>query len=147
MIDRDASILAHDHREAALEVENARLRRGLDKAVQRLAEGTPSAGAEPEREIAECRAALALEQARTAELERTLTTLTARTTLLAVSEARYRLAVGSAKDYAIFTLDLAGCITGWNTGAKNLLGWEEAEAIGRPVDPPPLKWSALWYGF
>jgi PAS domain S-box-containing protein len=51
-----------------------------------------------------------------------------------VSEARYRLAVESAKDYAIFTLDLAGRITGWNTGAENLLGWSEDEALGSPVN-------------
>lgn len=125
---------SHKDREAALEAEIAHLRRALDEAVQRVAEGTPSAIVEHEREIAEGRAALALEQSRAAELERALATLTARTTLLAASEARYRLAVESAKDYAIFTIDLAGRITGWNTGAENLLGWEEAEAIGRPVN-------------
>ncbi|WP_292504072.1 PAS domain S-box protein, partial [Methylobacterium sp.] len=91
--------------------------------MQRLAEGSPSAKVEHEREIAEGRAALAVEQARASGLERALADLTARTSLLAASEARYRLAVESAKDYAIFTLDLAGRITGWNTGAENLLGW------------------------
>lgn len=134
MSDRDASVLSHDGREAALEAEVVRLRLALDEAVQRLAGDTPSARVEHEREIAEGRAALALEQARAAELERTLATLTARTTLLAMSEGRYRLAVESAKDYAIFTIDLSGRITGWNTGAENLLGWEEAEAVGRPVN-------------
>ena len=124
----------HEDREAALEAENARLRRALDQAVQRLAEGNPSVQVEHEREIAEGRAALALERARAAGLERTLADLTARSTLLAASEARYRLAVESAKDYAIFTLDLAGSITGWDTGAENLLGWEAEEAIGRPVN-------------
>ncbi|HEX8418110.1 MAG TPA: HWE histidine kinase domain-containing protein [Methylobacterium sp.] len=125
---------SHGDRETALEAEIARLRLALDEAVQRVAEGTPSARVEYEREIAEGRAALALEQARAAELERTLVALTARTTLLAASEARYRLAVESAKDYAIFTIDLAGRITGWNTGAENLLGWAEEEAVGRPVN-------------
>lgn len=134
MIDRDASILSHEDRGAALEVEIARLRRALDEAVQRVADGTPSAMVEYEREIAECRAALVLEQARTAKLERSLVTLTAQSTLLAANEARYRLAVESAKDYAIFTIDLAGRITGWNTGAENLLGWSEEEAVGRPVN-------------
>lgn len=134
MSDRDASVLSHDDREAALEAEIGRLRLALDEAVQRLADGTPSARVEHEREIAEGRAALALEQARAADLERTLVTLKARITLLAASEARYRLAVESAKDYAIFTIDLSGRITGWNTGAENLLGWEEGEAVGRPVN-------------
>jgi PAS domain S-box-containing protein len=134
LIDRDTSILSHEDREAAFEAENARLRRALDEAVQRVAAGIQPAMAEHEREIAECRAALALEQARSAELERSLVTLTAHSTLLAANEARYRLAVESAKDYAIFTIDLAGRITGWNTGAENLLGWSEEEAVGRPVN-------------
>jgi PAS domain S-box-containing protein len=132
--DRDASALSPADREAALVAENARLRRALDEAVQRRVEGTPPTRVEHEREIAEGRAALALEQTRAAELERALTDLTARSALLAASEARYRLAVESAKDYAIFTIDLAGRITGWNTGAENLLGWAEEEAIGRPVN-------------
>jgi PAS domain S-box-containing protein len=89
---------------------------------------------EHEREIAEGQAALASEQARAAKLERALADLTARSALLAASEARYRLAVESAKDYAIFTIDLTGRITGWNTGAENLLGWGEEEAVGRPVN-------------
>src|SRR3954462_711751 len=36
----------------------------------------------------------------------------------------------SASDYAILTIDLNGRITSWNAGARNLLGWEEAEALG-----------------
>ncbi|GJD96825.1 PAS domain S-box protein [Methylobacterium iners] len=134
MIGRDTSNLSNVDREAALEAENARLRRALDEAVQRVADGTPLAIVEYEREIAECRAALALEQERSAKLEQSLVTLTAQSTLLAANEARYRLAVESARDYAIFTIDLAGRITGWNTGAENLLGWSEEEAIGRPVN-------------
>jgi PAS domain S-box-containing protein len=132
--DRDASALSPADREAALEAENARLRRALDEAVQRRVEGTPPTRVEHEREIVEGRAALASEQARAAKLERALADLTARLALLAASEARYRLAVESAKDYAIFTIDLAGRITGWNTGAENLLGWGEEEAVGRPVN-------------
>ncbi|WP_052672253.1 PAS domain S-box protein [Aliterella atlantica] len=46
------------------------------------------------------------------------------------SESRFRLMVESAKDYAIFTLDLDGIITSWNSGAENLLGYAEAEIIG-----------------
>ena len=48
------------------------------------------------------------------------------------SEERYRLIVDSARDYAIFTTDLKGRITTWNRGAREVLGWEEADAIGRP---------------
>src|SRR3954471_15477830 len=36
----------------------------------------------------------------------------------------------SASDYAIITIDLDGRITSWNAGARNLLGWVEAEALG-----------------
>jgi PAS domain S-box-containing protein len=47
------------------------------------------------------------------------------------SEARLRLMVESAKEYAIFTLDLNGFVTSWNSGAERLLGYEETEAVGR----------------
>ncbi|MDZ8108558.1 MAG: PAS domain S-box protein [Nostoc sp. DedQUE12a] len=46
------------------------------------------------------------------------------------SESRFRLILESAKDYAIFTLDLDGQITSWNSGAERLLGYKEAEIIG-----------------
>ncbi|HEY9736824.1 MAG TPA: PAS domain S-box protein, partial [Trichocoleus sp.] len=46
------------------------------------------------------------------------------------SESRFRLIVESVKDYAIFTLDLAGQITSWNPGAERLLGYKEDEIIG-----------------
>src|SRR3954464_13325942 len=36
----------------------------------------------------------------------------------------------SASDYAIITIDPIGLVTSWNAGARNLLGWEEAEALG-----------------
>ncbi|MDZ8104932.1 MAG: PAS domain S-box protein [Nostoc sp. DedQUE12a] len=50
---------------------------------------------------------------------------------IAESESRFRLMVESAKDYAIFTLDLNGIIASWNSGAQKLLGYTETEAIGR----------------
>ena len=37
----------------------------------------------------------------------------------------------SATDYAIITLDLDGCITGWNSGAEQVLGWTEADVLGQ----------------
>jgi PAS domain S-box-containing protein len=36
----------------------------------------------------------------------------------------------SASDYAIITIDPNGWVTSWNAGARNLLGWGEAEALG-----------------
>ncbi|WP_407523562.1 HWE histidine kinase domain-containing protein [Methylobacterium oryzisoli] len=123
----------HD-REAELEAEIARLRRSLDEAVRRTADDVPAARAEHERELADARAALVLAQARVAELEQANVELIASRGALAASEARYRLAVESAKDYAIFTTDLAGRITGWNAGAQHLMGWSEEEAVGHPAN-------------
>ena len=50
------------------------------------------------------------------------------------SEARFRLIFESARDFAIFTLDLSNKITSWNPGAEILLGWTPEEVSGRPVD-------------
>jgi len=46
------------------------------------------------------------------------------------SESRFRFIVESAKDYAIFTLNLNGIVTSWNAGAQRLLGYAEAEIVG-----------------
>ncbi len=47
------------------------------------------------------------------------------------SQELFRRIVDSAQDYAIFTLDLNGRITSWNSGARRLLGYDEAEILGR----------------
>lgn len=47
------------------------------------------------------------------------------------SESRFRLMVESARDYAIFTTDLSGYVTGWNSGAGRLLGYQESEIVGQ----------------
>ena len=39
----------------------------------------------------------------------------------------------SATDYAIVATDPDGLVTRWNAGAENVLGWTEAEMLGRPV--------------
>jgi PAS domain S-box-containing protein len=46
------------------------------------------------------------------------------------SEERLRTIIDSARDYAIFCLDLEGTVTSWNTGAERLFGYSEAEIIG-----------------
>src|SRR6201987_3015785 len=57
-------------------------------------------------------------------------------------EARYRHAAvieSSAAAIASGTLD--GIIVSWNTGAKNIYGYTEAEAVGKPINmlgPPEL---------
>jgi PAS domain S-box-containing protein len=47
------------------------------------------------------------------------------------SEERLRLVIESAKDYAIFTIDVDGLIQSWNSGAERMFGWTETEALGQ----------------
>lgn len=47
------------------------------------------------------------------------------------SDRMAQLILENATDFAIFTTDLDGVITSWNPGAETLLGWSEAEAVGR----------------
>ena len=49
------------------------------------------------------------------------------------SEEKLRLLVDGAKDYAMILMDPAGRVTAWNAGASRILGWEEAEVLGRPI--------------
>ncbi len=50
------------------------------------------------------------------------------------SHERLRLMVESAGDFAIFSMDLDRRITIWNSGAQHLLGYTEAEVLGRSGD-------------
>lgn len=43
------------------------------------------------------------------------------------------LVLESAIDYAIITLDLNGKVTSWSKGAEIILGWAEAEILGKPA--------------
>jgi PAS domain S-box-containing protein len=47
------------------------------------------------------------------------------------SEERFRLLVGSVKDYAIFMLDPSGRVVSWNEGAERIKGYKKEEIIGR----------------
>ena len=49
------------------------------------------------------------------------------------SEARLRTILDSAKDYAIFTADLAGHVTAWNRGAQTLFGYSEQDILQQSV--------------
>lgn len=44
---------------------------------------------------------------------------------------RYAKMVNEVKDYAIFMLDTHGRILTWNSGAQNILGYTEQEAVGQ----------------
>lgn len=50
------------------------------------------------------------------------------------SDQRLRLILESAKDYAIFTLDLEHRVSSWNSGAQAMLGYAEAEICGQLGD-------------
>ncbi|MBP7147575.1 MAG: response regulator [Acidobacteria bacterium] len=47
------------------------------------------------------------------------------------ADEKLRLMIESARDYAIFSLDLAGRITSWNSGTARMFQLDDAEALGR----------------
>jgi PAS domain S-box-containing protein len=47
------------------------------------------------------------------------------------TEDIYRKAIEDIRDYAIFTTDATGLVTNWNSGAEHILGYSEAEVIGK----------------
>ena len=53
---------------------------------------------------------------------------------LARSEEKLRLIVDSARDYAIFSMDLERRVSTWNIGAERILGYSEQEILGQPGD-------------
>jgi PAS domain S-box-containing protein len=46
------------------------------------------------------------------------------------NEGRYRMLVDAVTDCAIYMIDPKGIMTSWNSGAKRLKGYEEAEILG-----------------
>ncbi len=52
----------------------------------------------------------------------------------AASGELLRLMIESAKDYAIFTLDLERRVSSWNSGAQAMFGYSEAEIFGQSGD-------------
>ena len=50
---------------------------------------------------------------------------------LAQTSQRYRLFFDGVKDYALLTVDRAGRVTSWNSGAERLFGYREAEIMGQ----------------
>src|SRR5437867_1236212 len=47
------------------------------------------------------------------------------------AEERLRLIEENVRDYAIITLDTAGRIVHWNSGAERILGYTETEILGK----------------
>lgn len=50
------------------------------------------------------------------------------------SEERLKFAALTTDDYAIIVQDLDGVIVSWNRGAQSVFGYEQVEAIGKPID-------------
>jgi len=53
---------------------------------------------------------------------------------LAESRERLELILESARDYAIFSMDLQRRVTSWNPGAERLTGYSESEMLGQSAD-------------
>jgi PAS domain S-box-containing protein len=62
------------------------------------------------------------------------------------SEDQFRLLVEQVRDYAIFMLDVDGRVTTWNTGARNIKGYEASEIIGEHFSRfyPPEALAKKW---
>jgi PAS domain S-box-containing protein len=48
-----------------------------------------------------------------------------------IAEQKYRLLVEGVTDYAIYSLDINGYVTSWNTGAARIKGYSAEEILGR----------------
>jgi PAS domain-containing protein len=46
-------------------------------------------------------------------------------------EELFEALIESSTDFAIFTIDSNGLVTGWNIGAERLFGYSEAEILGK----------------
>jgi PAS domain S-box-containing protein len=50
---------------------------------------------------------------------------------LAQTSQRYRMFFDGVMDYALYTVDRAGCVTSWNIGAERLFGFNASEIVGQ----------------
>ena len=60
-----------------------------------------------------------------------MSTVTERRSVYRRTEDIYRKAIEDIGDYAIFMMDVDGIITNWNVGAQHILGYTEAEIVGK----------------
>ncbi|HEX9047506.1 MAG TPA: response regulator, partial [Verrucomicrobiae bacterium] len=106
--------------------------------LARTARALAALNADLEREVQRRREAEEALRCVNAELELRIQERTANLTEanrhLQESEERYRLILENALEYAIFTVDAAGCISSWNAGASRMLGFAADEIVGRALD-------------
>jgi PAS domain S-box-containing protein len=57
----------------------------------------------------------------------------AQSTGSAITAAQWRQIVNGATDTAIISTDEQGRVTGWNSGARRILGWSETEMLGQSL--------------
>nr|WP_246603214.1 PAS domain S-box protein [Falsiroseomonas tokyonensis] len=86
-------------------------------------------GAALGQRIAEGQARLIAAQSAVAALERANAGLVASRAAIALREADLRAVIESAIDCAIITTDLEGLVLAWNSGARQLLGWDATQAL------------------
>lgn len=60
-----------------------------------------------------------------------MTAAAERRTIYRRTDDIYRKAIEDIRDYAIFVMDADGLVTNWNVGAQHILGYSEAEIIGK----------------
>ena len=60
-----------------------------------------------------------------------MSTTTERRAIYRRTEDIYRKAIEDIRDYAIFLTDPDGIVTNWNVGAEHILGYSEAEIVGK----------------
>jgi PAS domain S-box-containing protein len=138
---RAAEDLGHAGRLAASEARTTAAEVDARAAWARAAELGTSLG----RRIAEGQARLIASQAAVASLERANESLAVGQAAVALREADLRAVIESAIDCAIVTTDRDGLVLAWNSGARRLLGWDEASATAMSFDAvlPPEECGAL----
>ncbi len=134
---QSAAELAPEVRVTALEAENAALRARLTTSQAVAASAIAKRNGALARDAAAdaaARAALANAKATNAALRQENAELIKDREALHDREQRLSLILASITDYAIYVTDLERRVTEWNEGAHRLLGWSEAEILGRQVD-------------
>jgi PAS domain S-box-containing protein len=124
---------------AALEAENAaltaRLRSSQAATVAGQAVRDEADAQDRARTTAAAadRLALGASEQANAALRRANAALTESRAARHTGEQHLRQILESATDFAIITIGLDGRVSGWNAGARNILGWQEEEILGQPA--------------